>query len=123
MSNIVVNKVVADSWFRSNGTENYAVRAFVNFSGYDTSLIRGAGNVSSVTDLGVGLYQVNFLVALPSRNYAAVSIAGGMDNDTVSRGRDAEVRNLQTTSCTINTWQSANGALTDWDYVPLIVVG
>ena len=46
------------------------VRAWVNFNGQGTVSIRSSFNVSSITDQGVGLYNVNFSTSLPSANYA-----------------------------------------------------
>ena len=54
----------------------YACRAWVNFKGTETVAIRAAGNVSSITDNGVGFYTVNFTTAMPDTNYAIVSGAG-----------------------------------------------
>jgi hypothetical protein len=50
----------------------YVARAWVNFNGTGTVAIRAAGNVSSITDNGVGNYTVNFTNAMPDVNYAAV---------------------------------------------------
>lgn len=50
----------------------FGVRAWVNFNGTGTVAIRASGNVSSITDNGVGDYTVNFTTALPNANYAAV---------------------------------------------------
>jgi hypothetical protein len=56
----------------------YACRAWVNFNGTGTVAIRASGNVSSITDNGVGDYTVNFTTAMPDANY---SVAGsGADN-------------------------------------------
>lgn len=49
----------------------YACRAWVNFQGDGTVAIRGSGNVSSITDNGLGDYTVNFTTAMPDVNYAA----------------------------------------------------
>lgn len=49
----------------------YACRAWVNFNGTGTVAIRASGNVSSITDGGVGIYTVNFTTAMPDANYAA----------------------------------------------------
>ena len=46
-------------------------RAWVNFNGTGTVAIRGSGNVSSITDNGVGNYSVNFTTAMADANYAA----------------------------------------------------
>ena len=48
----------------------YACRAWVNFNGTGTVVIRASGNVSSITDLGTGNYRVNFATAMPDANYA-----------------------------------------------------
>jgi hypothetical protein len=53
----------------------YGCRAWVNFNGTGTVAIRASGNVSSITDNGVGLYTVNFTNALSDANYSCVSSA------------------------------------------------
>ncbi len=55
----------------------YSCRAWVNFNGTGSVAIRASGNVSSITDNGVGAYTVNFTTAMPDANYAyELSIAG-----------------------------------------------
>lgn len=49
----------------------YGCRAWVNFNGTGTVAIRASGNVSSITDNGVGDYTVNFTSAMADANYAA----------------------------------------------------
>jgi hypothetical protein len=51
----------------------YMCRAWVNFNGTGTVAIRASGNVSSITDGGVGTYTVNFTTAMPDVNYCFVS--------------------------------------------------
>lgn len=53
----------------------YGCRAWVNFNGTGTVAIRASGNVSSITDNGVGDYTVNFTNALPDANYAVTAAA------------------------------------------------
>jgi len=48
----------------------YGCRAWVNFNGQGTVAIRDSGNVSTVTDLGTGVYRVNFTTAMPDADYA-----------------------------------------------------
>lgn len=48
----------------------YPCRAWVNFNGTGTVAIRGSGNVTSITDNGVGDYTVNFTTAMPDVNYS-----------------------------------------------------
>ena len=59
----------------SAGTEiGTLCRAWVNFNGTGTVAIRGAFNVSSITDGGVGTYDVNFVNPMPDTNYAIASV-------------------------------------------------
>jgi hypothetical protein len=62
---------------------SYACRAWVNFNGTGTPAIRGSGNVSSVTDIDVGFYQVNYTTAMPDTNYA-VALSGQRPNTASS---------------------------------------
>jgi hypothetical protein len=54
----------------------YMCRAWVNFNGTGTVAIRASGNVSSITDNGVGDYTVNFTTAIVDANYSAQMTAG-----------------------------------------------
>ena len=58
----------------------YGCRAWVNFNGTlaAASMIRASGNVSSITDHGVGDYTVNFTTAMPDGNYAVQLARGGL---------------------------------------------
>lgn len=53
----------------------HLVRAWAQWSGKGTVTLNGAGNVSSITDFGDGLYGVNFATALPNTTYSAVCSA------------------------------------------------
>jgi hypothetical protein len=55
----------------------YLARAWVNFNGSGTVAIRGSGNVTSITDNGVGNYTVNFTTAMPDTNYSCNFGVGG----------------------------------------------
>jgi hypothetical protein len=63
-----------------NAPPIYACRAWVNFNGEGTVSIRDSGNVSSVTDSGVGRYVVNFATAMPDNNYSWSAISGDTGN-------------------------------------------
>ena len=52
---------------------SFTCRAWVNFNGTGTVAIRASGNVTSITDIGTGLYQVNFSVPMPDANYSSVA--------------------------------------------------
>ena len=53
----------------------YACRAWVNFNGTGTVAISASGNVSSITDNGVGTYTINFTTSMPTPNYAVFGTA------------------------------------------------
>lgn len=72
MSEIRVNAVK-----NTGGVEKYLAQAWVNFNGTGTVAIRAAGNVSSITDEGIGQYRVNFTTAMSDTNYAAVCVGNG----------------------------------------------
>lgn len=59
----------------TSGVEVYTAKAWVNFNGTGTVAIRASGNVSSITDLGTGYYQVNFTTAMPDVNYSTMVTA------------------------------------------------
>lgn len=61
----------------------YACRAWVNFNGTGTVAIRAGGNVSSITDNGVGDYTVNFTTLMPDANYSMIA-TGQPATDNVS---------------------------------------
>lgn len=65
---------------------SYLCRAWVNFNGTGTVAIRASGNVSSISDNGLGSYTVNFATAMPDANYGAnVSIKLTTDTNTVAQ--------------------------------------
>lgn len=81
----------------------YGCRAWVNFNGTGTVAIRASGNVTSITDNGVGDYTVNFTTAMPDANYA---ISQGQPNVTTNTAdaRSLAIFNVATTSFRINNF-------------------
>ena len=77
----------------------YGCRAWVNFNGTGTVAIRASGNVSSITDIGVGLYGINFTNAMPDGNYA---IAGITNNNGTNRMLVSPHTTQSTTVCQID---------------------
>ena len=63
-------------------TGQQACKAWVNFNGTGTVAIRGSYNVSSITDVGTGVYGVNFVNAMPDTNYATSLNIGNNTNQT-----------------------------------------
>lgn len=53
----------------------YACRAWVNFNGTGTVAVRASGNISSITDNGVGNYTVNLTTAMIDTNYSVSGLA------------------------------------------------
>lgn len=76
----------------------YACRAWVNFNGTGTVAIRASGNVSSITDNGVGDYTVNFTTAMHDANYCVIGSCKtyGMTEDYVSPIRTVSAIRVRT---------------------------
>jgi hypothetical protein len=107
----------------SGSAPSYSARAWVNFNGTGTVTIRAGGNVSSITDNGVGNYTVNFTTAMPSADYSTVvntqgattgSIVGEWGLYTASTGAFATPT---TSAFQLTTWNSAVSGLADTAYV------
>jgi hypothetical protein len=80
----------------------YAARAWVNFIG-TTGVIRASGNVSSVSDNGVGDFTLNFTTALPDTNYTFVASSSANSGDTtVFHPTVSNTYGLSTTNLRIN---------------------
>jgi hypothetical protein len=73
----------------------YGCRAWVNFNGTGTVAIRASGNVTSITDGGVGNYTINFSTAMPDTNYATTLTCSGE-----SRANSARCTTIATTGST-----------------------
>jgi len=91
---------------------NYSCRAWVNFNGTGTVAIRASGNVSSITDGGVGIYTINFTTAMSDTNYC-LAFGGGLNN-TNAIVPTVPINDVAptTSTCLINTVY-ANGILID----------
>ena len=108
-------------------------KAWVQFSGTDTSNIRQSYNVSSVSDEGTGKYYVNFTTAIDdgsaqNDNYCVVATAGDNTPFTnqdfyVTAGSDS------TSRCYVTCWSIYhfhhvdNSANTDPDKVSVVAFG
>ena len=96
----------------------YACRAWVNFDGTGTVAIRASGNVSSITDNGVGDYTINFTTGMPDANYsfsgfctlqASISAAG-----IVTFGNDFT---MSSSSLRIKSANATTGGAQDSAYI------
>jgi hypothetical protein len=69
-----------DSGYGSVATA-YGCRAWVSFNGTASPpTISGQGNISSIGDLGVGTYRLNFTNAMTDANYSVLALARNNDN-------------------------------------------
>lgn len=94
----------------------YACRAWVNFNGTGTVAIRASGNVSSITDNGVGDYTVNITTAFPDANFAVVV---GTLNTSSNTNTNASINVAAATTTTMRMQRWENGSLTDSSNVNL----
>jgi hypothetical protein len=59
----------------------YGCRAWVRFTGIGAVTIIGSGNVSSISDIGTGLYRFNFATNMPDANFTAVGNCAQNDSN------------------------------------------
>ena len=85
--------------------EDFICRAWVNFNGTGTVAIRASGNVSSITDLGVGTYTVNLAAGMPDANFAILGTGG-----RYADGRVIAVQGPNCYAATSSTIQVATGS-------------
>lgn len=90
----------------SGTAPSYTCRAWVNFNGQGTVAIGEDGNVSSITDNGVGQYTINFTTAMSDANYAAVGATGTIDYGT-------HVSNYTSSSVQLKMFLSDNNSYGD----------
>lgn len=91
----------------------YSARAWVSFNGTNTVAIKSSGNVSSITDGGVGIFTVNMITALTLSTSAAIvacaCLVGGAN-------RFIGAYQTSTTAIAVNL-QNASGTSQDLDYI------
>ena len=80
---------------------SYSCRAWVNFNGTGTVAIRASGNVTSITDGGVGIYTVNFTTAMPDANYATDGTCSLNETATLNNIVNYSVSSRATSSVSI----------------------
>lgn len=89
----------------------YMCRAWVNFNGTGTVAIRASGNVSSITDNGVGDYTVNFTTAMPDANY---SLSGSASRATIAQALSIAINNTTApTTAAVRVITDQNGTPID----------
>lgn len=106
----------------------YMCRAWVNFNGTGTPAIIASGNVSSLTDDGLGRYRLNLTTALPDINFALsgnASIRDGIDdsNSGVVAIRRSTGVSITTSAIPIQTtYYGASGTFGDFPLVSVMVI-
>jgi hypothetical protein len=109
-------------------------KAWVNFNGQDTNseyteangAIRDSFNVSSVTNIGTGHYDVNFEESFADTNYAWAGGAGDTGLTTaVGTPNSVRTGQMSTDKIRISVCYANTSANAVWDYelVTLIVFG
>jgi hypothetical protein len=100
MSTIKVNNIEEAT---SGGGKIFLCRSWCNWNGEGTVSIRGDGNVSTVTDMGVGRYRVNYSNSFSSASgYTAVSTAGANISDYAAQSNDHDHNSFQGNKTTSN---------------------
>ena len=98
----------------------YGCRAWVNFNGTGTVAIRASGNVSSITDTGVGNYTVNFTTAMPDANFACeVSAYSASSGATAIKVQP--YRTVSASSQPIASTDAAGTAFIDLDQIHVAI--
>ena len=97
---------------------NGTAKAWVNFNGTGTVAIRRSFNVTSLTDLAVGKYTVNFTTAMTDANFSVCS--GGRDSTSTTAPLTSSAVTFSTTSTTIRFLTNGN-ADRDSDIVSVAV--
>ena len=94
---------LSNSATEADNAQKRTAKAWVNFNGTGTVAIRASFNVSSVTDLGVGKYRINFTNSFSDGNY---SVTTGLTGVNVSTDIFLDLRELLTTYVNIFSWAS-----------------
>ena len=112
----------------TDGVERFMARAWVNFNGLNTVAIRASGNVSSITDNGMGDYTVNFTAAFADANYCAsvtTMTQGSAVTNTVVPGfyssDSANTTGYAAGSLRIGMKVSAGAAYSDRDFISVVI--
>lgn len=98
----------------------YGCRAWCLFNGTGTPAITNSGNVSSITDNGVGSYDLNFTNAMPDANFAVAAISDGFGVANGGAVQSSTARGNSTSKVSVLVTQQS-GAAADFSYVHVMV--
>jgi hypothetical protein len=100
--------------------------AWVNFDGTGTVAIRDSENVSSIVDVAVGRYTINFSTAMTNQNFSACGSVGRDSTDT-STGyvlREMSQYRSSTSIDIVTVFVAASsGGSFDFDTVSVAIMG
>jgi hypothetical protein len=105
---------------QSGSAPIYAARAWVSFNGTGTVSIYASGNVTSVTDIAVGRYEINFTDAMPDANYVISGTSGNSTGTTTSQRSITRDGTWTTTTCQIRNLASSSA--TDDSFTCVLVL-
>jgi hypothetical protein len=96
----------------------YGCRAWVNFNGTGTVAIRASGNVSSITDNGIGNYTVNFTTAMPDGKYMVAlgqpsGATGSLDGRQQALSVVQVAGDYSTSSVQVSCYNTVSGSTAD----------
>lgn len=102
-----------------SGVEIYTAKAWANINGTGTIAIRASGNTSSLTDIGVGTYYMNFTVAQSNANF---SYMHSYSNEVNVQHAIGVLASISTGTLGVSHYNGANTANTvDKSYVLLSI--
>jgi len=114
----MAGKIIADTLESGAGADiatNYVVfgsaKSWGNFNGQGTVATNETFNVSSITDLGTGNYQVNFANALLNGNYSANVTGAYTDSGLTSCSSTTTCRSHTTTSMRATSAGTSNSGV------------
>ena len=129
MSTLKVNTIQNTSGGSSSTPEQIEqgrAKLWLNMQGSGTVAINDSFNVSSVTDLGTGMYQANFSVTMANTNYCSLvnkmltTTGGNTSTDDVLTGMN---NTAQLTTSTKFFSRDATGGTVDSTHMFLAVFG
>lgn len=97
---------------------NGSAKAWVNFNGIGTVAIRRGFNVSSITDIAVGQFTLNFTTAMADGNYAVVI---GSDAQVANTLGNRVVSTLLTTTTDVRVLHLESGAYRDPSIMNVVI--
>jgi len=96
--------------------KNFRCRAWVSFNGTGTVAIRDSGNVSSISDLSTGRYEVNLTSAMPDTDYA-VLVDGNVNGSNVDTRRLSRTTHFYTSGVKLVCGSTIANSEEEWEFI------